>query len=87
MRVNRLALIALVIGIALLCVWGYSLTQKMEVEVVEKLPVYNLEGEQIGYVEKHKTLYTEWKFASFLSLLGGLLLTMEGFIFLKPDDP
>ena len=87
MRVNKLALIALVVGVALLCVFGYSLTQNWKVEAVEKVPVYNFDGEQIGYVEMSKTVYTAWGGIGTLSMIGGLILTAEGFVFLRPDDP
>ena len=88
MRVNKLALIALVIGVALLCVFGYSLTQKWKIETVEKIPVYNFEGEQIGYVEiPAEPVYTAWLGIGTLSLIGGITLTGVGLIFLRPDDP
>jgi len=86
MRVNRLALIAVLVGIALLGVFGYSLTQKWKVEATEKIPVYNFDGEQTGYVEMPKTVYTAWGGIGILSLIGGLILTAEGFVFLKGDQ-
>ena len=87
MRVNRLALGILLAGAALLCVFGYSLTQNWKVEAVEKVPVYNFDGEQIGYVEMPKTVHTAWCGIGALSLIVGLIMVAEGFVFLRPDDP
>jgi len=87
MRVNRLALIALVAGVILLCVFGYSLTEQWKLEKEVQVPVYNFDNEQIGYFIKEETSMTVWGVIGIISLFGGLLSIAEGFVYLKPDDP
>jgi len=83
LKVNKLALLALIAGLALLCLFGYSLTQELKVTVTERLPVYNLQNETIGYVVMTEEQGTVWSGIGLLSLIIGLTLTAYGACQLK----